>query len=321
MNEKEPKIQKIAEETTRDVEQGLTGIAPPDGHHHGHLRRTWGNKIFDLAVWPTIAFGAVYGLSTWAVKKISDKASFVSKEIYTPLAENLTRIIPLKEVEKANPALKISAGGENMAKILISFAVGTVLMAPIKLLEDRRGKVSHWIDKKLETVPSDPDHYAREPKQSWRSVLGGRLVTFLSVLGIGTAVGGERTKKVENAASRFIQGQWKKHINQEVSAEKLAEIDKWTKANAFEMFYTSLCAGMVYVLSRAFARKINKHDEQVAAAHHAVPVSPPTDDPITPKDTSWQEKTQSREPSQKAENFVNAVDNSRLTTEQRPALG
>lgn len=213
--------------------------------------RTTGNKVFDLVVYPVFAFGVVLVASMKAlnyVKYGAGRAGFENQA--HGVANSLGKWSLFKNTEHDT----LYHAANNTGKVLVSFAVGTVLMAPIKLLEDKRTQISAWLDKVLGSEPRNDQEFKDEPKQSWKSVLGGRAITFASVLGLSFLIGDKRTKYVEDqVANRFTGGL--AGAFPEINKDRLPGIKESTRNLTFELFYTALCATLVYTLSRIIARK------------------------------------------------------------------
>lgn len=232
--------------------------------------RTVGNKIFDLLVYPSIAFGAVFAFSIWALHSTKFGAGrahdfFESTNAY--LANKL-EVLPFF---KNMGAEKRAGEARNYASILISFATGTLLISPITFLEHRRHQISQCFDRLLGIEPKDPSFYAPEPRQSWKSIYGGRAITFATVLGLGTAVGEKRTNQITDKAVSFVEKNWKR-FNPSASEATLAKVRQWTEVSAFEAFYSALCAGLVYGISRGLARILNKEEDAYANVARAQPI-------------------------------------------------
>ncbi len=236
--------------------------------------RSTGNRVFDLVVYPVIAFGVVLVASMKALNYMKYGGGRVGFERWAhKTADQLGKWTPFKNT--AHETLYHAAN--NTGKVLASFAVGTVLMVPIKLLEDKRTQISAWFDKVLGSEPRKENEIKEEPKQSWKSVLGGRAITFASVLGLSFLIGDKRTKFVENqVADRFtgaLAGAFP-----EISKERLPGIKESTRNLTFELFYTALCATLVYTLSRIIARK---DDEKKHLKESPITTTKPT---AAPKD-------------------------------------
>jgi len=296
---------------------------------HHHKQRTTGNKVFDLLVYPTIAFGVVFAWSAWAMhatkygngwwKNQFEKMVGRATRSYTEMEEGkeVTKYVwnndpskttkayakfhkidleaakasgPIKfdknvqHTDPGNAALAALVKAENkaqhMVEVLVSFAAGTVLISPIEFFERCRGRISHAIDRVFGTVPEDVTQYQQEPKQTWKSLMGGRAITFATVLAGSQLLG----KKINSASQAF--GHWvaggKTYLTEARSVyvhgnppsslrmQEVMESPKYEKmrkigyVSAFEGMYTAYCAVAVYFLSRAIAKMQGKKKTQEA---------------------------------------------------------
>jgi hypothetical protein len=198
---------------------------------------------------------------------------------------------------------------------------------PIKWFEDKRTQISKFFDRVLGTTPDDPSLYAKEPKQGWRSILGGRTFTFGTVLGLATVFGKQINAGAENVAN-FITKEKIRGPEYAGATNKW----KWTYVSAFEGFYTALCAVLVYFTSRAIARILHKKErpglgEAVSIAIHEKEseelkmkyLPPPTPVHGQPEEQSqWSQKTGKKVSVQKTTSYVKAVEKG--SAEMQPAL-
>lgn len=189
---------------------------------------------------------------------------------------------------------------ENSRIVFFSFADGTLVAPLVKLLEDRREKFGKWIDDKLGTTPADLSVYEVEPKQNWRSVIGGRIATALIVAPTAIALNNVNVRiphswdknliraniDPTDATAHTLLNNNKTNLNNYLfgfrgivhgdrAFKKLQEkgwdnkVPKWLhlpeflKVGYFELFYTSVCTGCLYVISRAFARHNDKKSGRV----------------------------------------------------------
>jgi hypothetical protein len=173
---------------------------------------------------------------------------------------------------------KTPAAAEDMRMVAFSFLDGTVVSMLAKPLEALRNPIARFVDKKFSDKPVDEATYHNEPKQSWGSIFGGRLVTFAAVI---TTYFGLRSLHVKSGDSF-------KNMNEALFADpgkklgqKLAGIS-WVKDNfpnlsneksiinlpglfrvgLFEAFYTTLCTLGLYSVSRGLARLFGKESRE-----------------------------------------------------------
>jgi hypothetical protein len=157
--------------------------------------------------------------------------------------------------------------------VFFSFADGTLVAPLVKIFEDRRENIARKIDDALGTTPENMSVYAAEPKQSWLSVIGGRLATAAIV--VPTAVALDKTGLNDKLFSRPGErmGHWvaskpnlAKHFGQ-------LDLPGLFKTGFFEAFYTSVCTAGLYFSSRMFASKQGKKKERAISVSAPVAVS------------------------------------------------
>lgn len=238
--------------------------------------RTTGLKLFDVFLYPL--------LTNFGVFAISVVATYLTSHGNTT-GGAVGRFMHRRGEWFMGKAKKLgmSEGAADMSKMVaFSFADGSLMAPLVKVFEDRREEIAQRIDKALGTEPEDKTVYKAEPKQSWLSVLGGRLATVSIV--VPTAVVLEKThftnklgqkNNLNNILFRdpgLKMGEWvaKKAPNLVEKFPRL-EIPGLFKIGFFEAFYTSVCTAGLYVSSRLFAGLLNKRKD-----NGVEPVSVPT---------------------------------------------
>ncbi len=228
--------------------------ADKSSNSHHRKRRTVGNIIFDFIVYPLVTFGAIFVASVWGTREGRYGKGWANEQ-YNNLAEVIEKSPLLKNIPASAEKTRNAKGH---AMVLVSFLVGTLLTVPAKLFEDSREKISQFIDRVLGTEPTDPSQYAKEPDQGWRSVIGGRVATFATVLVIDKLIGG----KIIDASAKTANFFTKQNIDLK-ALEDVTAGSKWQTGfvAAFEGIYTALCTTLLYGFSRSFAKIINKKEE------------------------------------------------------------
>lgn len=239
------------------------------------LNRSAGLKLFDVALYPLLNNFVVFGISvgaTYLTSKGGDRNA-QGKLVYGKVGEFFFKRGQwlVNKFEK----MGMSPAQADMSKmVFFSFADGTLIAPAIKLLEDRRERVAYAIDTALGTVPQDRSVYDAEPKQSWFSVIGGRLATCSVV--VPTAVAMDRlglNDKFFNEPSKRIG----KYIAGKPDIAKMfGKLDpqEVARVGVFEGFYTSVCTAGLYFISRFIACNLGKDEEEKRApviAHSALP--------------------------------------------------
>lgn len=170
---------------------------------------------------------------------------------------------------------------ENASMVAFSFIDGSIMAPVVKIAEDYREPLAKKIDEALGTVPNDLSVYDAEPKQSWGSMLMGRITTLGAVLPIAVTldkIGKHSTGEWGIKGTHGKDPQFK-DLNTSLFRDpglKLGEQlqKKFPSLNTrfnntpllfrttlFEAFYTSVCTAGLYVGSRFFARKEKARSE------------------------------------------------------------
>lgn len=239
-------------------------------------KRTVGNIIYDFGVFGSIAWGGVALLSALSAHEAmhGNHRAFgwlrsLNDNVSSWLKKNLGNTILRGASEKT-----VEGYAKGTTMFLTLGMGGNALMAPIKWLEDNRQSNAARIDNALGTTPPDPDTIAHEPKQTWKSVFTGRLVSwgtsYLAFLAMGPRVTGYISDWFgEKATSGWLKMRPKSDP---------VKVRKWADIAAFDALFTVITAAITYVMSRYVARKDDKGPEPhdvLYAINTAAPVSDP----------------------------------------------
>lgn len=163
--------------------------------------------------------------------------------------------------------------------VAFSFLDGSIFAMLAKPLEDQRENIARWIDKRFSKDPVPEQTYHNEPKQTWSSVLGGRLATFAAVFTTykmldklhvrnGSTGAFENLNKTifsntgEKIGSRINSWSWVKlKFPKLARQESIFNLPGLFKIGVFEAFYTTVCTAGLYLTSRLFAGKGSKKHE------------------------------------------------------------
>jgi len=251
-------------------------------HHPKKHKRTLGLRLFDGG-----AYAIVINTSVMAVSIITTYLTQHGSpnNFFRQRGDQIRRLLTNRGM------------GEDTAKmtnaVFWSFVDGTVLSPLTKILEDNRIKIAHWIDQKTGHEPADQSVYKEEPKQSWLSVIGGRLSVLSLVL--PTAFLFEKfpagTKTLDKLDEHGNKKVVPKNLNRVLFTEKGEDLAKeivkrprllkyFGKMNEpqiaglmgislFELVYTSICTFGGYFISRNFANKIEHRKEVKEAKPHS----------------------------------------------------
>lgn len=238
---------------------GSVPEAPAEDAISHYLRRTPGLKLFDVFLYPLLTNFVVFGISvgaTYLTSRGGDRDA-AGRLIYGKTGEWFhTRGEKLVNFFKKTGMSHEQADMSKM--VFFSFADGSLIAPFVKLLEDRREKIACAIDKKLGTLPADDSVYAAEPKQTWGSVVGGRLLTCMIV--VPTAFVMDKTG-MNNVLFRDTSRKVGEYIAREPGIArniarifgKNVDIAEVSKVGVFEAFYTSVCTAGLYISSRCIA--------------------------------------------------------------------
>lgn len=236
-------------------------------------KRTFGERVVDWIVYPFVNNFLVFAISVVATYLTSrggpDAAGHLPHGKFGEFC--------FKRGEWVKDRFKPIMGEKaaDMAKmVFFSFADGTLVAPFVKLLEDRREEMARWFDRTFKKEPLDESAYQAEPKQTWGSVIEGRLVT--SALVVPTAVVLSKTglnqKLFEEPGLKLGEYVAKKPN----LAKYFGKLDKpeLFKIITFEAFYTSVCTLGLYIGSRMIARhRDNKNKTTAEETPAALPTS------------------------------------------------
>lgn len=260
-------------------------------HHQKKHKRTLGLQLFDGG-----AYAIVINTTVMAASIITTYLTQYGspKNIFRQRGDQIRKFLTDRGVRPET--------AKTTNAVIWSFVDGTLLSPLTKILEDNRIKIAHWIDQKTGHEPADQSVYKEEPKQSWLSVLGGRLSVLSLVL--PTAFLFDKfptgTKTLDELDANGKQIVVPKNLNQVLFTEKGEDLakkivkrpglrkyfGKMTEPqiaglmgiSLFELVYTSICTFGGYFISRIFANKIEHNKEAKETKSH--PASTMTDAPV-----------------------------------------
>lgn len=241
-----------------------------EGESRHKPKRTLGLRIFDATFYGGLVNTAIF-LASAASTYWTYHGNTVGKpgSVLRWIGEAFHKRRKLIETALETIGIKGEAGKIGTT-VFWSFFDGTLFAPLIKVIEDRREKIALSIDTVLGTKSDNMRAYDAEPKQSWKSVIAGRLETLGIVLPVAIIM--EKTggnKRIFYDGGEKMMAFAKKHlptvdnkITSLVSAphapEHLAELATRKKSLwhvlSFEAFYTSICTIGTYLFSRGFAR-------------------------------------------------------------------
>ncbi len=234
-----------------------TSSKAPDKKKH----RTTGNIIYDFGVFGSAAWLGVSAMSAITANEAmngSNKNFNWLRSLHKNVTSGLTKFFSKTILKNASPETLHGTAG-NMSMIFILGMGGNTMVAPIKWLEDHRQSNAAKIDNLLGTTPPDKDVIAKEPKQSWKSVLTGRLLSWGACFASVAAVGPKLVGKVNDYFGEKGANFWMKmkpHSNP-------VKVRKWSDLISFDLLATALTATVTWALSRSFAKKHDRNLDDV----------------------------------------------------------
>ena len=219
--------------------------------------RTTGLKLFDIFLYPLLTNFVVFGASvgiTYLTRHGGARpdGSLPHGKFGAAMSKRNTDLI--KGFEKLGLREEHAKTG---SMVFWSFFDGTLIAPLVKVFEDRREKIGKWVDDRLGTTPANLKVYEAEPKQTWGTVLSGRLATAAIVLPTAIAFekaglhkgferwGRNTTKWLETSKPKMYES----------LSKKISDLPDFFRVSYFEGIYTTVCTAGLYFVSRAFARR------------------------------------------------------------------
>lgn len=292
---------------SNDAQKSVTPFA--DGHHHKRHHRTLGLRLFDGSVYWLLVNTTVMGLSIVAsyLTRNGPETGFFRKRG--------------KDLVSGFEKIGMSEKNAKMSSLVFwSFFDGTLIAPLVKLLEDRREKIAQWFDKITGHEPKDKSVYAEEPKQSWGSVLGGRIATAAIVITTAIALSRENEQGLSFNDRNFHQrGQkWAKLVLDRPQLakyfSKIKNVPDLFGITVFEAVYTSICTGSLYFLSRIFADKIG----DAKATKENMQAYPPKPNNTNRKIANGNAPTKETSDTKPFSKISNPMNLERMSIESRP---
>lgn len=219
-------------------------------------KRTVGNKIFDWGVYSAVAFIGVTAVGL----VITHEAKYGKLKAFDWLRkgeEKGSKVLSEKvfgKLMKGKPQEHIDQWSRDSTMFAFLATGGTLLMPIIKYMEDNRQKLASKIDNMLGTTPPDPDLVAKEPKQSWLSVMSGRAASVAVSYSAFATMGPKNADK----ASRFLGGKVEKAIMKAVPTADATKVGRFSHLVAFDAIFTAFTAAVTYAAARIVAKKHDK---------------------------------------------------------------
>lgn len=158
-------------------------IEAPEEQEKKKLPRTLGQRTFDKFIYGGVINTLVFGTSVVATFLSRDGHQFAKGlKNQEGLLAKFCRAMEDRSQKLENVLVDNNIMGkpaaENFRMVFWSFLDGSIFAILAKPLEDQRENIARWIDTKFSKEPINEESYKQEPKQTWKSVLGGRIATF-----------------------------------------------------------------------------------------------------------------------------------------------
>jgi hypothetical protein len=258
-------------------------------------RRTFGNKLFDWLVYPSIAWlgnSALGVYITHETGKGNEFAAFkwirqANDKFYEKFNQSVESGIMKNVIKDKSPEnIKAWAGGIS-TYFLLSLG-GTLLMWPIKAMEDNRKKLAAKLDNTFGTTPPDQKEIEKEPKQSWFSVLSGRVLS----VSIGFAAFLAMTPKNADKASKWFGEKVTSGLSKVFKNADKKNMREWMDIAAFDIVFTSITAAVTYMFSRFVAKKTQN---DLDSTESMMTIDPATPTPFAPQEFDTVSKNTSQD--------------------------
>lgn len=245
-------------------------------------KKTGGEKLFDRVVYTGIGFGVNEVSSLWITDQfmygknllgkmpgfLKSAGYWFSKEGFDNISVKLADIFKIKNTTYKGEFIPRHARAGNTLLMVTLLSGGTLLLLPMRWLESNKAhwvqKANHWLDGgKLsaeEVAKRDAEvkeHIDSSPKQSWGSLLLGRLVACSASVGTGTLVGPANNKRLMAWSEQLLTGS-----TQLPGKRNMAH--RWARLASVETYSCAISSIVLEIASKFFARsKPKPKDPQI----------------------------------------------------------
>lgn len=265
-----------------------------------------GEKVFDRTVYTGIGFGVNEASSLWItdqfmhgknllrnVPGLKKAGEWFSETGFNRVSESIAKKFKLTEkLAKDGGKILPKERGGNALLMVTLLSGGTLLILPMKWLEDNKNRwvkrANHMVDKMRGRQMTPEEVVARDtqveqdiactPRQSWPSMMLGRLIAISSSVSTGTFImGPERNKKLMNWSEKAFTG------NIQPKGQKNAA-HRYARLISVETYSCAISSIILEITSKLFAkRSSNPHDPEICkkTVEPAAPAAPVTTDSDT----------------------------------------
>lgn len=249
-------------------------------------KRTSGELLFDVTTYGGLALVGNEVVSTYIVKQAEKPTAFGR---FFEQASNLTK--------KIGPAGKMPYTQSGRFNYINFAIIGGFTMVPfIKFFEDNKGRLVRAADSILHGVQADTDPEIRAaheemdnaPKQTWGSLLKGRVLTVLAAWGVDASINwkdgwtGRALKgtKLEGVSSlEAITGRVADKMGDSIAKHKgldvakTANLKSWLNQGFGLLSLSAALTVLFYASSKVFASRSEQKREIQSEHEHAVAAS------------------------------------------------
>lgn len=270
-----------------------TALNPSDKEHARPLKkkRTFGNKVYDMIVWPVFQ---VFGVWSLSLAIAADATSSTQKHIkhdehgnVKPQAKIkwLSNLVQEMENSLIRTFTKINDWkpfGRNVGKTLLRgsspkvwaedsalFAIlsvgGTFMALPTYELARHDQEAADKINHVFHKTPQEPELVKPEPPQSMGSILAGRMASLGVAFSIFLVAGAGQLRDCNKFITEKAVSAYQK-LRPTASAEHIQSVRNFSKIAVFDLAFTSATAAIGYVVNRK--RSIRKMEKELETKNH-----------------------------------------------------
>lgn len=246
--------------------------------------KSGGEVVFDRVVYTGIGFGVNEASSLWITDQfmygknmlehsspeLRKMGSWFSKEGFERVSEGIAKTFNLTEkIAKDGSKITPKARGGNALLMVTLISGGTLLLLPMKWLEDHKNywvkKANHMLDSWRSDKLSAAEIEARDkeveqkiacsPRQSWPSMLLGRTIAVGSSISTGTfVVGPEGNDKLMNWSEKAITGSIQPEGKKDAA-------HRYARLLSVETYSCAISSIVLEVMSKLFSKRSSQvHD-------------------------------------------------------------
>ncbi len=202
----------MAPAAASSVDQEVANAAPQaNAPQQGILKseKSRGEKIFDWSVYSGLNYWVNLGISIVIADYFNNKGG---KPLLSKAADSIGKMLTKNPAKLASTTRHAETALETGSLL----SGGWALLVPMKVLEDNKRPIVHWLNDKLGIDQTAPDGHketpdeiyieCEQPKQSWLNVIKRRIIAAVAVMGTGSVLNAalrdrEKTAQWQNSAA------------------------------------------------------------------------------------------------------------------------